>query len=38
MDILETNGYITSANGSKPREVLVTEADLESIQETGTII
>ncbi|WP_342432657.1 DNA translocase FtsK [Neobacillus sp. FSL H8-0543] len=32
MDILETNGFITSANGSKPRDVLVTEADLESIQ------
>jgi DNA segregation ATPase FtsK/SpoIIIE, S-DNA-T family len=38
MDILETNGFITSANGSKPREVLVTVADLESIQETGTNI
>jgi DNA segregation ATPase FtsK/SpoIIIE, S-DNA-T family len=36
MDILETNGFITSANGSKPREVLVTVADLESFQETGT--
>ena len=35
MDLLEQNGYITSANGSKPREVLMTEADLEAIQETG---
>ncbi|WP_253701293.1 DNA translocase FtsK [Bacillus sp. FJAT-29814] len=33
MDILEQNGYITGANGSKPREVLITEADLESIQD-----
>ena len=35
MDLLETNGYITSANGSKAREVLITEADLESIQEAS---
>lgn len=35
MDMLETNGYITSANGSKAREVLITEADLESIQEAS---
>lgn len=33
MDMLEQNGYISSANGSKPRDVLITEADLESIQE-----
>ncbi|MCL6570952.1 MAG: DNA translocase FtsK [Bacillus sp. (in: Bacteria)] len=33
MDMLETNGYITSSNGSKAREVLMTEADLESIQD-----
>ena len=33
MDILEQNGYITSANGSKAREVLITGADLEAIQE-----
>lgn len=37
MDMLESNGFITSANGSKPREVLITDADLESMQETGTI-
>jgi DNA segregation ATPase FtsK/SpoIIIE, S-DNA-T family len=37
MDTLETNGFITSANGSKPREVLITEADLESMQDTGTM-
>ncbi len=33
MDMLEQNGYISSANGSKPREVLITEADLQSIQD-----
>lgn len=37
MDMLESNGFITSANGSKPREVLITEADLESMQDAGTI-
>jgi DNA segregation ATPase FtsK/SpoIIIE, S-DNA-T family len=35
MDLLETNGYITGSNGSKAREVLITEADLESIQDTS---
>ena len=33
MDMLEKNGYITSANGSKPREVLITEADLLAMQD-----
>jgi len=33
MDMLEQNGYISSANGSKPRDVLITEADLETIQD-----
>lgn len=33
MDMLEQNGYITSANGSKPREVLITEAELQSMQD-----
>lgn len=37
MDMLESNGFITSANGSKPREVLITLADLESLQDAGTI-
>lgn len=37
MDMLESNGFITSANGSKPREVLITLADLESLQDTGTM-
>lgn len=35
MDMLEENGYITGSNGSKPREVLITEADLESILEAS---
>jgi DNA segregation ATPase FtsK/SpoIIIE, S-DNA-T family len=35
MDIMEKNGYISGANGSKPREVLITESDLESIQEAS---
>ncbi|OLS35862.1 DNA translocase FtsK [Bacillus sp. MRMR6] len=37
MDMLENNGFITSANGSKPRDVLINGADLESFQEAGTI-
>ena len=37
MDMLESNGFITRANGSKPREVLITESDLESLHDTGTI-
>lgn len=35
MDILEKQGYITGANGSKPRDVLITEADLETIQDVS---
>ncbi len=35
MECFEQNGYITSANGSKPREVLISETDLEAIQEAG---
>lgn len=35
MDMLEQQGYISGANGSKPREVLINEADLESIQDAG---
>ncbi|MCM2531393.1 DNA translocase FtsK [Neobacillus pocheonensis] len=38
MDMLENQGYISSAKGSKPREVLITEADLESLQEASTIV
>jgi DNA segregation ATPase FtsK/SpoIIIE, S-DNA-T family len=35
MDMLEQYGFISSANGSKPREVLITEADLEQLLESG---
>jgi S-DNA-T family DNA segregation ATPase FtsK/SpoIIIE len=35
MDMLEQNGYITGANGSKPREVLITEADLAALQDSS---
>ncbi|WP_082193129.1 DNA translocase FtsK [Bacillus rubiinfantis] len=35
MDMLEQNGYITSANGSKPREVLISAADLEAIHDSN---
>jgi DNA segregation ATPase FtsK/SpoIIIE, S-DNA-T family len=37
MDMLESNGFITSANGSKPREVLISATELESMHEAGTI-
>lgn len=37
MDMLEQNGYITGANGSKPREVLITEADLALMQDSNII-
>jgi S-DNA-T family DNA segregation ATPase FtsK/SpoIIIE len=33
MDMLESQGLISGANGSKPREVLITEADLEMMQD-----
>jgi len=33
MDMLEQNGYISGANGSKAREVLITEADLQAMQD-----
>jgi S-DNA-T family DNA segregation ATPase FtsK/SpoIIIE len=33
MDMMEKQGIISEARGSKPREVLITEHDLESIQE-----
>ena len=35
VDMMEKQGYISGARGSKPREVLISEADLESIQEAG---
>jgi S-DNA-T family DNA segregation ATPase FtsK/SpoIIIE len=33
MDMLESQGFISGANGSKPREVLLNEADLEMMQD-----
>ncbi|WP_191566964.1 DNA translocase FtsK [Metabacillus idriensis] len=35
MDMMEKQGIISEARGSKPREVLITEEDLEIIQESG---
>jgi DNA segregation ATPase FtsK/SpoIIIE, S-DNA-T family len=32
MDLMEQNGYISGANGSKPRDVLINETDLEAMQ------
>jgi DNA segregation ATPase FtsK/SpoIIIE, S-DNA-T family len=32
MDLMEQNGYISGANGSKPREVHLTETELEAMQ------
>lgn len=34
MDMMEEHGFISEQKGSKPRDVLITEADLESIQDT----
>ena len=35
MDLMEQEGFIAGANGSKPREVYITLTDLESIQEAN---
>jgi DNA segregation ATPase FtsK/SpoIIIE, S-DNA-T family len=35
MEMMEQQGYISSAKGSKPRDVLITAADLETTQEHG---
>jgi S-DNA-T family DNA segregation ATPase FtsK/SpoIIIE len=35
MEMMEQQGYISSSKGSKPRDVLITAADLETIQESG---
>ncbi|WML47271.1 DNA translocase FtsK [Neobacillus sp. PS3-34] len=37
MDLMEKQGFISSARGSKPREVLITESDLESIYEASSL-
>ena len=38
IDMMEQQGMISEARGSKPRDVLITEVDLESLQGTSTII
>ncbi|PLR79173.1 DNA translocase FtsK [Bacillus sp. V3-13] len=35
IDMMEQHGYISEARGSKPRDVLITETELEALQETG---
>ncbi|CAM3531198.1 DNA translocase FtsK [Aeromicrobium ponti] len=37
IDMMEKQGFISENRGSKPRDVLITEADLESIQDTSTL-
>ncbi|WP_245959450.1 DNA translocase FtsK [Neobacillus piezotolerans] len=37
IDMMEEAGFISGARGSKPRDVLITEADLESMQEAGPV-
>ncbi|WP_409270947.1 DNA translocase FtsK [Neobacillus sp. SCS-31] len=37
IDMMEEAGFISGARGSKPRDVLITEADLESIQEASPV-
>ncbi|WP_370225332.1 DNA translocase FtsK [Cytobacillus sp.] len=37
IDMMEKQGFISENRGSKPRDVLITEADLESIHETSTL-
>ncbi|WP_034645491.1 DNA translocase FtsK [Bacillus methanolicus] len=37
IDMMEQQGFISEARGSKPRDVLITESDLESIQDASTI-
>ncbi|UOE54722.1 DNA translocase FtsK [Bacillus sp. CMF12] len=37
IDMMEKQGFISENRGSRPRDVLITEADLESIQDTSTL-
>ncbi|MED3570764.1 DNA translocase FtsK [Cytobacillus praedii] len=37
IDMMEQQGMISETRGSRPRDVLITEADLESVQGTSTI-
>ncbi|WP_262381020.1 DNA translocase FtsK [Bacillus infantis] len=36
--MMEDCGYISEAKGSKPRDVLITETDLEAMQDTSTML
>lgn len=36
IDLMEEQGFISEARGSKPRDVLITESELELIHEAGT--
>ena len=35
IDMMEKQGFISEARGSKPRDVLITEVELETLQETS---
>lgn len=37
IDMMQANGYISEAKGSKPRDVLITEEELDSINSSSTI-
>ncbi|TDL34282.1 DNA translocase FtsK [Jeotgalibacillus sp. S-D1] len=36
IDLMEKQGWISEAKGSKPRDVLMTSEDLQTLQDTGT--
>jgi DNA segregation ATPase FtsK/SpoIIIE, S-DNA-T family len=36
IEMMEQQGFISEGRGSKPRDVLISAADLESLQETST--
>ncbi|WP_210364886.1 DNA translocase FtsK [Bacillus sp. REN3] len=38
IEMMEQHGFISEGKGSKPRDVLITVSDLESIRETSTFI
>ncbi|WP_147532651.1 DNA translocase FtsK [Bacillus marasmi] len=37
IDMMHSNGYISEAKGSKPRDVLITEEELDSLNSSSTI-
>ncbi|WP_082686908.1 DNA translocase FtsK [Bacillus sp. FJAT-27445] len=37
IDMMEEAGFISGSRGSKPRDVLITESELESLQEAGPV-